>query len=187
VAYTLSTAADTPILCVFNLGNAARSSVAVTVPTSGTASTVIGSAGVTVASDTLTVLNLGPHAFRVYALGTSSATNLYPYENTESVAATMYLRGTMNGWGATLMTEGTNASGDEVWSAAMSLSADTTYQFKFEKDGKTSWGDHWGAASPNADSALVSVGSNIAYRTGIAGVYTFTFNRTRLQWGVSAP
>jgi hypothetical protein len=101
----------------------------------------------------------------------------------------MYLRGTMNGWGATLMTEGTIASAMKSGARYVSFRGHDLTSSKFEKDGKTSWGDHWGAAS-FSERRLCARFRRIEYRVPHGHSAWSTLhgqNRTRLQWGVSAP
>ncbi|HPK62937.1 MAG TPA: CotH kinase family protein, partial [Spirochaetota bacterium] len=96
------------------------------------------------------------------------------------ISNTMFLRGTMNGWGATPMTK-TIVEGDAVWTVSVALAASTVYEFKFDQDGD--WREDWGAGEGNS---VLSNGGNIPITSGVAGNYIFTFNQTDLLWDVAA-
>lgn len=129
----------------------------------------------------LSVTGLGPCAFRVYLVsGTipqefAGALPLYSYEHaipetddpdpavTDPALGTLYLRGSMNGWGADAMA-GKIENGDEVWSVTMFLKGLTRYEFKFETSGGTVWQENWGEGG-------VADGPNIQWTSGSEGLY----------------
>jgi fibronectin type 3 domain-containing protein len=96
--------------------------------------------------------------------------------------STMYLRGTMNGWGTTAMTN----VGSDTWQVTVTLTASTAYQYKFEVGGQGSWSTNWGENSNPADGIGDASGSNINFTTGSGTHYTFTFNDASHAYSVVA-
>jgi hypothetical protein len=92
---------------------------------------------------------------------------------------TMFVRGTMNAWGAKSMT----LVADHTWQATLPLSASTGYQYKL--DVANDWATNWGDTAP-ADGVGDSGGSNISFTTGAATSYVFTFHDDSKTYAVVA-
>jgi hypothetical protein len=84
--------------------------------------------------------------------------------------ATMFLRGTMNGWG----TSGMTLVANNTWQVSVPLSA-MTYQYKYDAYGDWAGTTNWGDNSPT-DGVGDPGGSNIDYTASTAGTYLFTFD-----------
>lgn len=196
LAYIISDGTDT-FLAVYNINNSAVSQLKFSgcsgiISDSATSSLLIGdtsSTALSVSSGTATVTNLAPYSFRLYYIGDNSKSNVFDSETYTAgeihtipviTSTSMYLRGSMNSWGGTSMTVDTS-TGDEIWSCTVSLSASTTYTFKFCINTSSSWGTNWGLGS---GSSLVKEGTNISYATSTAGNYKFYFNETKSTYSV---
>jgi alpha-amylase len=99
----------------------------------------------------------------------------------------MYLRGTMNSWGATAMSKWA----DHLWRATVSLTSGATYQYKYEISGSTGWSTNWGAPSNSSMSATEGAaapsGSNILFLPVAAGSYVFQFDEQALTFTIIKP
>ncbi len=199
LAYVLS-GTDGDFLCVYNLSSDAVASATFSgsaVSAVSASSCVIGDTdapALAFASSAVTVGNLAPCTFRVYALGTDDAQNIYDTETYEagesyeggasyvSHSEAMYVRGGMNGWGGTEMT-GILTDDGYVWSVTIALSS-RTYEFKFcTSDSSWPASGNWGSGT---GSSLTLGGGNISYTAAADGSYTFFFNETALTCTVSA-
>jgi hypothetical protein len=98
----------------------------------------------------------------------------------------MFLRGTMNGWGATEMSLVSN----DLWQVTVLLQANTNYQYKYEVSGLSTWSTSWGESGNSTNSTssgtAVQSGNNIYYSTGPGTVYTFDFDDSSLAYSVAA-
>ena len=115
--------------------------------------------------------------------GTATATTGYA-----SNFSAMYLRGTENSWGATAMT----LVGNHLWRVSVTLAASTSYQYKYEIGGGSTWSTNWGNATSSTTStstgtASLSSSYNLYYTTGTATGYTFSFNDSTLAYTITAP
>ncbi|MGC3996113.1 MAG: fibronectin type III domain-containing protein [Anaeromyxobacter sp.] len=102
--------------------------------------------------------------------------------------STMYLRGSMNSWGAT----GMQLVANYTWSASATLTAGTSYQFKYEIGGGTTWSTNWGLSASNtasqASGTLTQNGSfNVYFTPTTTGAHTFTFNDSTRGFTVTGP
>ena len=118
----------------------------------------------------------------------TTATATTPAAAFTSNYAAMYLRGTENAWGATAM----KLTANHVWSVSVTLAASTSYQWKVEIGGGTTWSTNWGAAtnstaSTSTGTAVLSSSNNLYYTTGTATGYTFNFNDSTLVYTITAP
>ena len=133
-----------------------------------------------------------------YAVTATNAAGTSPlsstgYATTSAAAytsnyAAMYLRGTENAWGATAMT----LVGNHLWSVSVTLTPSTSYQYKLEIGGATTWSTNWGCSSSSTTStstgtAKAASSNNLYYTTGTATGYTFTFNDSTLVYTITAP
>jgi glycosidase len=91
----------------------------------------------------------------------------------------MNLRGTMNSWACTAMT----LVADYTWQVSVNLVASSAYQFKFDALGNWAASSNWGAGASAGTAALG--GGNIAFTSGTAASYTFSFNESTLAYSVS--
>ncbi|MGC3999377.1 MAG: alpha-amylase family glycosyl hydrolase [Anaeromyxobacter sp.] len=100
---------------------------------------------------------------------------------------TMHLRGTMNTWGATAMALVAN----NTWSVDVTLTAGTTYQYKYEVGGGSTWTTNWGLSTASTTSTtsgtLVQGGYNVYFTATATGVHTLSFNDATLAYKVVAP
>ncbi len=194
MAYLLD-GSDGKYLCVYNLSDSALADATFTgssVKGISEASCVIGDTEAPALSfngTSVSVKNLAPLTFRVYKLGTSSEKNIYDTETyTEGEvfiahSDNMYLRGSMNGWGATEMTGGA-VNGKYVWSVTVELTGGSNYEFKFcVSDSSWPTDGNWGLDSGNI---LKLEGGNITFTPESSGNYTISFNESDLTWAVSA-
>jgi glycosidase/fibronectin type 3 domain-containing protein len=100
--------------------------------------------------------------------------------------ATMYLRGTMNGWGKTTPMA---LTANDVWQVTVALTGGTSYQYKYEVTGNDTWSTNWGqtgtsTASVTSGSAKTS-GGNIYFTPSATGSYLFTFNDSAPSFSVA--
>ncbi|WP_294427841.1 alpha-amylase family glycosyl hydrolase [uncultured Treponema sp.] len=193
VAYELS-GSDGSILCVYNLSDSAVASASFTgVAQTSSLSLLMGDSEAplpTFSGNSVTVQNLAPYAFRVYFLGKSGLQNLYDDEEFVSsekyVAAndkspvyipaeSMYLRGSMNGWGGTKMRRTVDKkTGDVIWMCNYTFDAAQNIEFKFCINDGPVWGANWGTAT----------GANLSCSVD-KGTYLFQFNETKQTNSVS--
>ncbi len=93
---------------------------------------------------------------------------------------TMYLRGSMNGWGTLSM----EANGDDTWHADVPLEAGA-YEYKYDVTGDflpaTNWGDH------DLDGQAEASGPNIVFYAPAPGTYRFIFDAVTHAYEVIAP
>ncbi len=114
------------------------------------------SPAVVLSKDSVTVKNLAPFAFRVYDMNGSKqnvfddetyiAGEVYkPLNDKEATfiaSSSMYLRGSMNGWGGTKMERRTEGR-DVIWSVTVRLDMGD-WEYKFCINDSASWGANWG-------------------------------------------
>lgn len=116
------------------------------------------------------------------AAGTSAYSSVASAKTASGLVSnyrTMYLRGSMNSWGATAM----SLAADNTWTASVTLAAGTTYTYKYEISGSSSWSTNWGAGSAGGTAA--QNGGNISFTATTAGSYVFTFNDSTLKYAVA--
>ena len=189
VGYVIN-GSDGDFLCVYNLSSSALASASFSGDAlSGVsqAACVIGDTdapALTFSSNSVTVKNIAPCSFRVYKLGSDSEENIYDTETyTEGEkyghSAKMYIRGSMNSWGATEMT-GQYSGGDYIWSAGLYLEAGEA-QFKFAVDATDWTATNWGR---NTGNSVKTGTDNIIYTVEESNLYTVYFNETDLTWSV---
>lgn len=144
-------------------------------------------------SNTITVKNLAPYSFRLYYSGEENLVNIFDSEEYtqgeehEIPVITydeVYLRGTMNSWGGTLMEkeiQTINNKKEAVWKVTVRLSSGH-HEFKFCLNDSSNWGQNWGGAG--SQIATLSLGqsyygsqggSNFAIDLASSGNYTFEF------------
>ncbi|MGA3008415.1 MAG: malectin domain-containing carbohydrate-binding protein, partial [Opitutaceae bacterium] len=116
--------------------------------------------------------NINELNFTTSASGGGTIVSNYP---------TMYLRGTMNNWGTTAMTLVAN----NTWQVTVSLSAGTTYQYKYDASGVWTATQNWGVGNTPGVGGVNA--ANIFYMTGAAGNYVFQFNDSTLQYSITPP
>ncbi|MGC3996130.1 MAG: fibronectin type III domain-containing protein [Anaeromyxobacter sp.] len=122
------------------------------------------------------------------AVGTSAASAIVSAgTGYSSNYSAMYLRGSMNSWGATAM----SLTANNLWSGSVSLTAGTTYTYKYEIGGGTTWSTNWGLASSSTTSLTSGTGSasgyNIYFTATTTGTHVFTFNDSTLAFTVTGP
>lgn len=130
--------------------------------------------------------NFAPHEIRVYDL--KDSTKSCAFDIWDWSTATMYLRGTMNNWGTTVMT----LSGNE-FKADVELTTGTVYEFKFDEfnDWAHSYGkpaDSDGTVTQNTEfdtSDNPGEGTNFKFTPAESGTYTFIFNKETLKAKIS--
>lgn len=115
--------------------------------------------------------------------GSSANSSTVVATTTNSYASnfpTMNLRGSMNSWGNTAMA----LVGNNTWQTTVTLAPSTAYNYKYDASGTWVSTKNWGLGS-SAGIAQVGTG-NIAFTTGTATSYTFTFNDSTLAYSVAA-
>ena len=185
-------------LCVYNFANNSVESLSFTGDTGDweNSTLIIGdteSPAPVTESNTITVKNLAPYSFRLYYSGEENLENIFDSEKYtqgeehEIPVITydeVYLRGTMNSWGGTLMQkeiQTINNKKEAVWKITVRLSSGH-HEFKFCLNNSSNWGQNWGGAG--SQIATLSLGqsyygsqggSNFAIDLASSGNYTFEF------------
>jgi alpha-amylase len=93
----------------------------------------------------------------------------------------MFLRGSMNNWGAREM----QLVADHTWQVTARLDAHTAYQYKFEVSGGEGWSTNFG--DQNADGVADQGAGNIEFTTRDGGKYLFQLNDDTFEYTVTAP
>lgn len=183
---------DKKLLCVFNLGGNSITSVTLSSSeiTENTYSILIGDtdSSMTLTDASAVITNIAPYAYRVYSLGESGLSVLFDDETYDGsshtidyngtykepvVYTSMYLRGTMNGWTTTPMTN----TSSNTWEVSIPLTAGK-YEFKLDPTGSWS-GVNWGLGSSitvGKSYTLTQGKGNISINISSSGEYTFSFN-----------
>ena len=190
------TGEDGDILFILNLGNEKEDTSSFTSNISvNNAAVIIGNQSAPALSSNgtaVTVSELGPRTIRIYDLtGTYSGSVLfndddynetYTAENNTSkeiiFCSQMYLRGDMNSWGSTHMTQYTE-NGDIIWKCTITL-AKGSYEFKFANT--TDWSDtDWGRDLELSGEIAAASGNygNLRFTANSARAYTFIFNQSK--------
>lgn len=99
----------------------------------------------------------------------------------QGVYPTMFLRGTMNGWGKLPMT----ARSDVLWEAQVSLSAGQSVQYKYDAFGDWRSTANWG--DDNQDGIGRVNAPNLTFRAPVAGSYRFVFDAFTASYSVVPP
>ncbi|MBQ9622259.1 MAG: hypothetical protein IJR39_02815 [Treponema sp.] len=192
-AYQLD-GAEGSIICVYNLTDSAVASASFTGSSkASSASLIMGdteSPAPVFSQNSVTVQNLAPFAFRVYFLDRTGLKNIYDDEiyvagekysaaNDKSPvyipAESMYLRGTMNGWGGTKMRRTTDKkTGDVIWMCTVTFDYPSNLEYKFCINDGSVWGANWGKTNGENITATVE-----------KGTYLFQFNETKLTNSIS--
>lgn len=171
VAYTITSSSET-LLCVFNLGRTAIESLSLSGLSSFTTSSCLIGDTDAPALETTSVKNLAPCAFRLYILNateanifddeTYTAGQTYTQENNGSEILrtydTIYIRGSFNNWGGTLMTKGS----DGWFTVDITFTSSGNIEYKYCENNETAWGDNWG--DENGENIIASVEANHTYR-----------------------
>nr|MDE5899502.1 hypothetical protein [Treponemataceae bacterium] len=139
-------------LCVYNFSNASAESARFSGVSAESAfrnaSCLIGDAAAPrpdCSGGTVTVRNLAPYAYRLYLLDragpnvfddeTYTAGGTYTPVNDPAPifmpSSSMYLRGSMNGWGGEKMAGARNADGDMIWSCTFYFSEPCRIEYKY--------------------------------------------------------
>ncbi len=198
LAYVISgaTGKEGALLCAYNLSNQAVEQLSFSgIQQSGSAYCLVGDAEApsptfSAADGTVTLYNLAPCSFRVYVLDGTYQKNLrYDIENylvgeiyvpkrdtrpLHMSASFMYLRGSMNDWGAYPMTAATDADGNTIWRCVCPFDKAQTIEFKFCVNDGADWGASWGTPT----------GSNIVQKVE-KGSYRFEFNEEKRIYSVT--
>lgn len=143
--------------------------------------------------NTVTLNNFGPYAVRVYDLTENGLASIYNDETydenneykpsdvipiTVTAPTTMYLRGTMNGWGGSNpMTISTDNSTVREWTCTVNFAKATSIQFKFCVNGDEDWQANWGL---NGGEKNIAINVNAGDR-----IFTFSFNKKTGEVGWS--
>lgn len=192
-AYELS-GSEGSLLCVYNFSSAAVPSAQFDgAGDERNVSLLVGDSESTLPSfggNSVVVRNIAPLAFRVYFLGKAGMENVYDdeeYAEGEKYdaeddkspvyipAESMYLRGSMNGWGGTKMRRTEDKkTGDVIWLCTFTFETPGNIEFKFCITDGPVWGANWGTAT----------GANIA-ATVEKGTYLFQFNEKKQTHSVS--
>jgi subtilisin family serine protease len=153
--------------------------------TSGSSFTVAGTSGSTSFTDsgragstTYAYYVTASNAAGVASAPSSTVQVTTPPTAFRSTYATMYLRGTMNGWGTT----GMALVADYTWEVPVTLSAGA-YQYKY--DAFANWATNWGENDGNGIGD--SNGSNINFTAPAAGTYRFRFNDSTRAYSIVQP
>ena len=143
----------------------------------------------TSASCTITGLDSGTtYYFKVSATNSAGTSGYSPIANVTTKTSSaytsnysdMYLRGSMNSWGATAMT----LTANNTWTVSVNLTAAAATTYKYEIGGATTWSTNWGTGSSSGTAALN--GGNLSYTPGVTGSYTFKFNDSTLAYSVTS-
>ena len=184
----------TKLLCIYNLSeDGATSTTFCTNPLGAQTSysTLIGEkddSSLTLSSGSVTVTNLSPYSYRIYLIGDDSAQNLYDNETYEASHEVnyrtpydhMYLRGTINSWGATEMTPDSKNS---IFTTDLTINSASTIEFKFCTTNNNWSGTNWGSLNASITSSTdtvfnvkTSTDDNIKVYIPSSGIYTVTFD-----------
>ena len=116
---------------------------------------------------------------RAYATSTSFHREWIQGVLAQGAYPTMYLRGSMNGWGTSPM----ETNGDDSWHIDVPLEAGA-YEYKYDVTGDflpaTNWGDE------DLDGTAHASGPNIVYYAPVAGTYRFVFDAVTHAYEVTA-
>ncbi|WP_294431789.1 alpha-amylase family glycosyl hydrolase [uncultured Treponema sp.] len=188
LAYTITNGSQ-KLLVVANLTSSKQNTLYFTNPGLNTDSysLLVGNkdADTTIKTDGSDLLfyNFCSYEIRVYDLSSGDKQTVLDIWDHDSV--TMYLRGTMNEWGATQMTFN-SASGD--FSVTVELTAGTKYGFKFDEN--ADWAHSYGPKDSNSSSIVLNteietsdapgIGTNFSFTPAETGNYTFIFHKNSL-------
>jgi len=157
-AYTLSKSGEKAVLCVFNLSSTAQGVTlsGSSIPSSTTYTRLVsdGSETLTWSGSSITVSSIGAYGYCFFVLGSDSET---------LADAKMYLYGSMNSWSSS--TPMSYDSANKKWTVTVSLTANTSYEFKFRNSSSSTW-----ATSDNYPA------ENLTYIPTTTGDYVFTLN-----------
>ncbi len=110
------------------------------------------------------------------------------YSGGSSTTSTVYIPGEFNSWSTSGDTHKcANIAGTTKYTYSVSLSKSTTYEFKVHKDGTWYGNDGKITETVSGWTFSTSEGKNCEITTGIAGIYTFTFDSSDNKLSVTYP
>lgn len=175
LAYLVTGTGGQRALVVANLSSSAVSSVTLGVSNPSLAKTVLGAGDPVVGTSSVTLSSLPAFGLRVIALDEASPTVVRATDADGSTFTpspltypTLYLRGTMNSWSTTALTD----LGSGHFSASFTNgSTAATVQFKF---GSADWASSLGYSDLSYDSTQGGLSSGLFSTTGSYGNIVFT-------------